>query len=320
MMVDSLSTIFNTFTATETFMTDGGKHFDNTAVKEFCAKWSCEHYVVAAYSPWVNGLVEGTNKLLLHVLKRLCAPALGEDKYDAITWEKLPKMWPANHLDDAVRTLNNCILLALKHTPKELLLGLIIDTKCTQPMDSTTPMTSLHAAVHMVYIAQQCLDGYNEAVWHALKKKALFNKCVLKQHPGEVIFGKGELVQVYHRNLDYTFKMEHKLLPKWSQLHQVTEKLHNSYKLETLTGFALPGLYHAQCLRVFISHEGTQLHASQQDYIHQLWQQNTSMHNADGNESAEAEMREERGAQSTDMATTQVNEEAVESDKEEHQE
>lgn len=51
---------------------------------------------------WINGLVEGTNKILLHVLKRLCAP---------------------NHLDDAITALNHRILPALKFSPKELLSG-----------------------------------------------------------------------------------------------------------------------------------------------------------------------------------------------------
>jgi len=55
--INSLSNIFSTFTAAEAFMTDGGKHFDNAAVKDFCAKWSCKHHIVAAYSPWINGLV-----------------------------------------------------------------------------------------------------------------------------------------------------------------------------------------------------------------------------------------------------------------------
>ena len=49
--VDSLTGIFNNFTALETFMTDGGQHFDNELVKSYCAKWSCTHHVVAAYSP-----------------------------------------------------------------------------------------------------------------------------------------------------------------------------------------------------------------------------------------------------------------------------
>ena len=133
--VDSLAMIFNNFTAPETFMTDGSQHFDCEQVKTYCAKWSCNHYVIAAYSPWINGLVEGTNKLLLHVLKRLCAPDLGEDTVADEDWEKLLKTWP-DHLDDAVCTLNSRLLPPLKYTPKELLLGLVLDTKRTPLMHS----------------------------------------------------------------------------------------------------------------------------------------------------------------------------------------
>lgn len=89
-----------------------------------------KHHVIAAYAPWINGLVEGTNKLLLHVLKRLCAPDLDNDKLDAIDWEKLPKQWP-DHLDEAVRCLNNRLLPSFKFSPKELLLGLVINTPRT---------------------------------------------------------------------------------------------------------------------------------------------------------------------------------------------
>jgi len=153
-MIDSLSGIFNTFTAVETFMTNGGKHFNNNVVKEFCAKWTCKHHVVAAYSPWINGLVEGSNKLLLHILKRLCTPDLNDNEYNTITWEKLPKTWP-DHLDNAVRALNNRILPALKHSLKELLLGLVVDTKHMEPTDSTTQTTAIQAAIHMAYVTQQ---------------------------------------------------------------------------------------------------------------------------------------------------------------------
>ena len=54
--VDSLKNIFHSFAAPETFMTNGGSHFNNTLVREFCTQWSCTHHIVAAYSPWVNGL------------------------------------------------------------------------------------------------------------------------------------------------------------------------------------------------------------------------------------------------------------------------
>ena len=66
----------------------------------------------------------------------------------------------------------------------------------------------------MAYVAQQRLDGYAEAVAHALRRKSTFDKRVLAKHPGEVTFSKGQLVQIYRSDLDYTFKMERKLLPK----------------------------------------------------------------------------------------------------------
>jgi hypothetical protein len=67
--VDSLQPIFQNFATPETFMTDGGTHFKNKIVQALCAQWKCKCHVVSAYSPWINRLVKGTNKILLHVLK-----------------------------------------------------------------------------------------------------------------------------------------------------------------------------------------------------------------------------------------------------------
>jgi len=131
-------------------------------------------------------------------------------------------------------------------------------------------VTAAQAAIHMAYVAQQRLDGYDEAIRHTLKWKATFDKRVLQRHPGEVVFTKGQLVQVYPNDLDYTFKMEQKLLPKWSQPHRVTERLCNSYQLKTLTGHSLTGLYNARQLRVFVPKEGSPLHIAQQEYMQQV--------------------------------------------------
>ena len=81
--IKSLMNIYKNFTPAETFMSDGGRHFNNMEVKEFCNKWGGKHHVVAAYSPWINGLVEGTNKILLYILAHLCAPDIGEDGWKA---------------------------------------------------------------------------------------------------------------------------------------------------------------------------------------------------------------------------------------------
>ena len=103
--IKSLTNIYHNFAPAETFMSDGGKHFNNTEVKEFCEKWGGKHHVVASYSPWINGLVEGTNKILLYVLARLCAPEIGEDGWQSMEWENLPKTWP-DPFDEAIRILN----------------------------------------------------------------------------------------------------------------------------------------------------------------------------------------------------------------------
>ena len=50
---------------------------------------------------------------------------------------------------------------------------------------------------HMAYAAQQRLDGYSEAVKHAMDCKTRFDRRVLDSRKGEVVFEKGHLVQIY---------------------------------------------------------------------------------------------------------------------------
>ena len=101
----------------------------------------------------------------------------------------------------------------------------------------------MHATTQMAYVAQQRLDGYAEAVAHALRRKTAFNRKVFKKEPGEVGFTKGQLIQIYRSDLDYTFKTERKLLPKWSSPQQVVSKQLNSYTIESLKGDPIPGMF-----------------------------------------------------------------------------
>jgi hypothetical protein len=246
------------FAPWETFMSDGGKHFDNKEVRELCEEWGTKTHVVPAYSPWVNGLVEGTNKLFLHILKRLCAPDLDNEEVERLSKDNLPKNWP-DHFENTIKILNWRLLPALKFSPKELMLGLVVNTKPTDTNISTSPTTESDTALQMAYVAQQRLDGYAEAVGHALRRKATFDKRVLARKPGEVVFSKGHLVQIYRSDLDYTFKTERKLLPKWSTPQRVVSRHLNSYTLESLNGEPLPGSFSARRLRRFLPKEGTRL-------------------------------------------------------------
>ncbi|TEB28850.1 hypothetical protein FA13DRAFT_1581212, partial [Coprinellus micaceus] len=76
----------------------------------------------------------------------------------------------------------------------------------------------------MAYAAQQRLDGYAAVVKHAVKRKRVFDRRVLKKSPGEVAFRPGQLVQVYRNDLDMTFRTERKLLPKWSEPRRVLRR------------------------------------------------------------------------------------------------
>ena len=262
--VKSLDNIYGSFAPAEVFMSDGEKHFKNNEVQQCCEKWGSRHHVVAAYSPWVNGLVEGTNKILLYILARLCAPEVGEDGWQSTNWVDLPKTWP-DHFDEAIQILNWRILPALKFSPKELLLSLIVNTTPT-PLEVSSSMPALpDFDMHMAYAAQQRLDGYSEAVRHAMDRKTRFDRRVLDSKEGEITVEKGDLVQIHRSDIAKSIGSERKLMPMWSKPHRVSERILNPYKLETLEGQQLDGEYHARRLRKFTPREGTELETQQKE-------------------------------------------------------
>lgn len=159
--------------------------------------------------------------------------------------------------------LNWRLLPAFDFSPKELLLGLVVNTPKTDITNSTSIFRPEDADIQMAYVAQQRLDGYAAAVHHAVKRKSTFDKRVLAEQNREVVFKTGQLVQVYCNDLDYTFKTERKLLPKWSIPRRILTWNVNSYTLETLEGTAVPGNFSARHLREFIPRAGTNLARSQ---------------------------------------------------------
>ncbi|TFY75650.1 hypothetical protein EWM64_g8362 [Hericium alpestre] len=264
--VSSLQHIFSTFVPSETFMSDGGKHFHCAEVRDFCARWECKTHIVTAYSPWVNGLVEGTNKLLLHVLSCLITPGLGEHAYCAAKWKNLPNRWP-EFLDKAIVILNNRLLPGLKFSPKELLFGLVVNKTPTPLEDSMLVLRAGDVDMQMAYVAQQCLNGYEAMVNHAIQCKSAFDRRLLKGKPGEVLFSIGQLVQVYRSDLSHTFKVERKLLAKWSQPHRITGCIRNSYTLATLAGEPYDrGKVSARRLWAFVPKPGSMLDVQQNEF------------------------------------------------------
>jgi hypothetical protein len=262
--IAALQFICNAFNSPEALMADGGSHFDCGPVREFCEKEGIELTIISPYSPWIAGLIENGNSNLLSILRKLCAPGLGEDEYEQMQWKDLPKNWP-KHFEHAIRLLNSRLLPSLKCSPAELMLGLVINTNRTPIADATHPTTVEQVGVHQAYVQQQRLDGYAHTMEHAARRKSAFDKRLLAKFPREVIFEPGQLVQVYRNDLNYTFKSERKLLPRWSPPRRVIAKIRNSYRLETLEGAPMTSTFSSRRLRRFLPRSGTQLAKLQED-------------------------------------------------------
>ena len=184
--INGLQSITHTFRAPETLMTDGGSHFNNGDVRTWCKANGTGHHVVAAYAPWINGLVENANGQLLGRLKCLCSPELGEDTASDTKPEDITRAWP-DHFDNAIRQLNEHIILVFRFSPKELLLGLVVNTTLTPLSTAITEPSNSEVDVQMAYVNQQCLDTADRTALHATKRKAAFDRIVKQSKAGEVI-------------------------------------------------------------------------------------------------------------------------------------
>lgn len=116
---------------------------------------------------------------------------------------------------------------------------------------SMSVLTPTDVDGHLTYVAQQCLDGYVEAVRHTIRRKATFDKKVRASKVGVITFKRGQLVQAYHSNLMNTLSTDRKLQPSWSGLYHIHEHILNSYKLENLDGTLRLGEYSVQHLCLF---------------------------------------------------------------------
>ena len=256
--LDGLKAITHVFCTPETFMMDGGSHFNNGDVRTWCEAQGTTYHIVTAYTLWINGLVENANGKLLGQLKCLCSPGLSKDDYEHVKSKDIAKAWP-DHFDTAICQLNEQIIPLLQFSPKELLLGFVMNTARTPPTMLMSEPTQHDVNVQMAYIDQQRLDETNHMVLHAVKQKAVFDHKVQHTNTGEVVFTQDQLVQVYNNSLNTTLSTTCKLLPQWSAPCHIIQQAGNSYTLQTLEGFPVPGWVHTRCLHEFIPCRGTNL-------------------------------------------------------------
>ena len=86
-----------------------------------------------------------------------------------------PANWP-DHLEAAIRSINNRILPNLKYSPNELLLGLVINTRPTATAEVSAAPTTEEVETQMAYVDQHRFDSYSQIVEHAERHKATFDR------------------------------------------------------------------------------------------------------------------------------------------------
>ena len=156
--MDSLRCINQAFVTPGTIMVDGGSHFNCNEVREYCNSIGSKLHIIAAYSPWLNGLLEGSNKILFNALKQLCAPNPGEHDYAKMTIKDILSNW-LEHLNATIKYLDYQVFPALKYSPNELLLGLVVNSHHTDDLETSKPPTEQEVALHLALVEQQHLDG-----------------------------------------------------------------------------------------------------------------------------------------------------------------
>ena len=128
---------------------------------------------------------------------------------------------------------------------------------------SSAKLAEADIRIQNQYVTQQNLDAYSHIVEHAAKQKAAFDRKVELSRDGVIEYKKGDLVQIQNSRLDLTLATEAKLLPRWGAPHRVVDQRCNSYRLETVQGLPVSGMFSAQRLRRFVPRPGTELVAQQ---------------------------------------------------------
>ncbi|QRV73346.1 Retrovirus-related Pol polyprotein from transposon [Ceratobasidium sp. AG-Ba] len=234
-------------------MADGGSHFDCDEVQRWCKSQGTQLLTTPAYAPWTNGLAEGTIKLLIGRLKKLCAPDVGESPNASQDAASTPSSWP-KHLTTAVSQRNDRVLDSLGYSPRELLTGMLSADWKAELNQSVLARALVDIDINMGLTYALRDDAHANALEHARKRKRAFDKKVRV-----VNYQPGDLVQKYDARLDETHSTVQKLAPRWSGPLRIVNRATNSYELEDLAGNIFSKAAHSRLLRPFHPRPGTTL-------------------------------------------------------------
>ena len=226
------ASIISRFGIPRILISDNGKQFDSSEVREYCEMLHIRHNFTSVYHPQANGQVENANRTILDGLKKRLEGAAGNwvDVLPSVLW--------------AYRTTHRA---ATGETPFSLTYG----TEAVVPVEIGEPSLRVEhydEATNNTRL-QTNLDLLDEAREIAFVRAEAYRRKVAQYHNGRVrtrSFQKNDLV------LRKIQSPGHKLGPNWEGPYQIEEVIgHGAYILKDLNGKLLPRAWNICNLRKF---------------------------------------------------------------------
>ncbi|XP_020203755.1 uncharacterized protein LOC109789254 [Cajanus cajan] len=220
-------------------ITDNGLQFTDRRFNEFLAGLGIKHKMTSVEHPQTNGQAEAANKVILKELKRRLGQAKGT--------------WP-EHLPEILWAYRCTPQSSTKETPFRLTYG----TDAMIPVEVGEP--SLRRTLFNEQTNDEALSVESDLVQEA-RDQALINMeaCrtrLLRKHQSKVKprgFQPGDLVWRVTGEARRD-KVQGKLAPNWDGPYRIMHNLQNgAYKLEELTGKAIPRTWNATHLKHYFS-------------------------------------------------------------------
>ncbi|SPO20939.1 uncharacterized protein UTRI_00416 [Ustilago trichophora] len=210
----------NLSTLPSTIITDGGSHFDCAEVYDFLTEHGVDQHITPAYAPWVNGLVERNNGLILQTLRRLCAAAA----VDAVSSLTFP--W-TEQLSTATRELNRRPIADLSNlSPTELLFGFV--------MADRTHAASATPELADVQMQRAFIDVRQVEALSTLEAAQAIRSDKSKPRSSGADINPGDLVLRHQTLYESTYSTRAKLAPKWVGPFMVMSKKRKTYTIKSL--------------------------------------------------------------------------------------
>ena len=222
-VVDALEDLRDTLSVLPArIVTDGASHFDCAEVSDFLTYNEVEHRVVSSYAPWINGLVERNNGLILQALrKRLATPLMQSSQAGTTSW--------VPHLKVVVYELNRRPIEDMANwSPVELLFGFTIrESRSSTGLQYANEDAIRHQRA-FVDVARVDASAHLEAAQAKRLQQG-------KPYREAAEYQLGDLVLRHQTHLEGTCSTLAKIAPRWVGPYIVESRQRQSYIIRSLT-------------------------------------------------------------------------------------